>query len=36
MLAADLAAVMDELVCKNTVFEYSYYHCNDVDSSMLA
>lgn len=35
MLAADLAAVMDELVCEKTVFEYSYCHCNDVDSSML-
>lgn len=36
MLAADLAAVMDELVCEKTVFEYSYCHCDDIDGSMLA
>lgn len=33
---AELAATMDALVCKKTVFEGSYCHCDDVDGSMWA
>jgi len=29
---AELAAAMDALVCKKTVFEDSYCHCDDDDS----
>jgi hypothetical protein len=32
---AELAAAMDALVCKKTVFEGSYCHCDD-DGSMWA
>jgi len=36
MLAAELAAMMDTLVCGKTVFESSYCHCDDFDCSMWA
>jgi ribosomal protein S27AE len=36
MLAAELAAMMDTLVCGKTVFESSYCHCDDFDCSMGA
>lgn len=36
MVAAELTAGMDALVCEKTVFERSYCHCDDVESALWA
>jgi len=36
MLAADLAAAMDELVCGWAVIDGPYCHCDEVENSMRA
>lgn len=36
MLAVDLVAAMDELVCEWAVIDGPYCHCDEVDGSMRA
>lgn len=33
MSATELAEAMDALVCEKTIFEGSYCHCDDIESS---
>jgi hypothetical protein len=36
ILAAELAAAMDQLVCEMTIFTGPHCHCNVIDGSMWA